>query len=119
MDKERKISRRFICVEIIIEKKHLYLFEAQRRPKDIAKVNDELNHKEALPILLLYSPGYEAQKGTDFLQIVEQTVIEKTWPNPKLVAPFVQDKISHCTAEDNIKDYADKLTKLLLRNFHQ
>jgi hypothetical protein len=115
MDKRQKIRRRFMCVEVEIQGKYLYLFEAQRRPKDIAKDDDEFNHKETLPVLLLYRPGYESQSGNNFLAIIERTVKEKSWPSVSM-DEFIRHQMPHCKTNSTVDDLSGRIKKFILRN---
>jgi hypothetical protein len=118
MDDEKKISRRLICAEIAASDKYVYLFEAQRRPRDGMDGGYGMEHKEPLCILLLHRPGYERQYGKDFIKIIEQTVIGKNWPKANMVRPFIRQDTNHCKVDDSREDYVEKLRKFLIATFN-
>ncbi len=86
MNRGQSKLRSLIAAQIKIEfegrEEYMYIFEAQRRPKD-KKPEDikdgESPFKEDLPILLLFKNDYSKCEGSDFKNMLIQTVKNKTW----------------------------------------
>lgn len=117
MDKEKTISKRFICVEINIKNHYCYLFEAQRRLKEIPpKDKNKSPYKENLPILLLRRIDNQSCIGTDFLDVINDTVEKETWPNQEELVNFIRDHTVHGRGAQSTEDLISRVTALIKRN---
>lgn len=115
-DDAKKERRRFICAQILISKQYIYLFEAQRRLRFPVSPKAPPTYKEILPILLLRKPGYEEIDVADFLPIIEQTVINKTWPDKSDIGEFVKAYTVHGNGVKTVKQMCTRVAKLVGRN---
>lgn len=113
LDEEKKNRRSFICVEVRIKGKYLYLFEAERRLRQEGPTSKDQPYKEELPVLLIWSPGFIQVQPSDFLKMIEQTVIEKTWP--ARITGFRRDSTVHGMGA-TIADMTARVDQLILRN---
>lgn len=127
LDKQQRQSRRLICMEIEIDGKYFYLFEAQRRKSEKTNRQKKANYenetrlpitayKEDLPILTLHNAGYERQCKDNFLHILELTVTKKNWPNQSKLSSFVRSEIIHCSINQNVQDLTKKIENHLIGN---
>lgn len=97
IDYDKQVPRRFICMQVCVNGRYIYLFEAQRRLREPPPSNDSglSPFKEELSILLLRGSGYEELQGDDFIPLIEQTVKNKTWPNEGELDGFIRDRALH------------------------
>lgn len=114
LDDEKFLRRSFMCVQVRINNKYLYLFEAQRRLRTPGPGDQAQTYKEELPVLLVYSLGLIEVKADDFLEMIKQTVIEKTWPS--LITGLKRDYTIHGMGAVNIDDMAARIGQLIARN---
>lgn len=124
MDEEKVQRRRYICVQFLVNGRYLYVFEAQRRMRD-PRPSAGSPYKEMLPILLLHAPGYEKIESNDFLEVIRQTVIKKTWPIGEDLGVFVRDVQTHGRQADDktqmqekqiVEAIKEKIEQLIIRN---
>jgi hypothetical protein len=107
MDKKKTVRKRLICAEIEISDRYFYLFEAQRRTDTIVN---------RLPILLLHRPGYEKVDSEEFLPMLIDTVINKTWPSQDYIVHFKRDTTPHGKGAQSPKDIARRIVEMVKRN---
>lgn len=119
IDDMKKERRRFICVQILVNGRYIYLFEAQRRLRTPLSPKSLSTYKEFFPILLLRKPSYEEVDGADFLPIIEQTVRNKTWPGKDAIDGFVKAYTVHGKGVKNEKDMCARVSKLIARSVHK
>lgn len=115
-DEEKHKRRRFICIQVNVDGCYLYVFEAQRRLRNPVPPPGTSPYKEALPILLLHTPGYEEVQGGDFLDVMTETVIKKTWPNNEGLGMFIRDHLIHGQGEQSVDDLCERVEQLVKRN---
>lgn len=114
LDEKKKNRRSFMCVEVQIEGKYFYLFEAERRLRPEGPTSKDQPYKEELPVLLVWNPGFIQVQSGDFLKMIENTVIEKTWPS--YITGFRRDSTIHGMGAFTIADMSARVEQLLLRN---
>ncbi|AMK76522.1 MULTISPECIES: hypothetical protein [Methylomonas] len=114
-DNEKKVRRQFICVEFNIGNKFMYLFEAQRRPKQNGK--ETLDYKERMPVLLVRKNDFQQLISKDFTELLESTVKKRTWdiPNSKRTV-LILDRSSHNLSNEAEGDMKRIITDLIQRN---
>lgn len=110
--------RRFLCVQIGVGGRYVYLFEAQRRLKDKSPPANQSPYKEDLPFLLLHAPGFEEVESNDFLPMIVQTVKNKTWPNDNSIG-FHRDFAVHGHGVKSIDELSTRVAQLVLRNLEK
>jgi hypothetical protein len=119
MNDLRTIRRQVIGVEVQLDGKFVYLFEAQRRVRQSGASTIGRNpYVETLPVLLLLRPNWEPVDGPeDFVQMLEDTVSKesKTWPTE--IAGFSRDSIDHGKGVDSPEAFAKRVEIVILRNF--
>ncbi|MDT4332975.1 hypothetical protein RPD76_23945 [Methylomonas sp. MV1] len=117
MDKDKFIRRKFLCVEINVDKRYLYIFEAQRRLRDTPPADEKSSpYKEDLPILLLRGIGYEEVLGDDFIEILKLTVKNETWPDGSDLTHFVKDYTVHGMGAQSVHAVVVRILELIDRN---
>lgn len=117
MDKKKLIRRKFLCVEININKRYLYIFEAQRRLRDTPPPDKKSSlYKEDLPILLLRGIGYEEILEDDFIEILKLTVKKETWPDSSDLTQFIKDYTVHGMGAQSVHEVMVRVLDLITRN---
>lgn len=113
MDKAQLQRRNLLCFEIIVNEHYLYLFEAERRPRD---GSDEPDFKEQMPILLLHRPDYSEVLGKDFMLFLEKTVELKRWPLANELYGFRRQHTLHGLGANTVIDLAERIINLISRS---
>ncbi len=110
--------RRFLCVQVCVNGKYVYLFEAQRRLKELPPSSDsgQSPYKEDMPVLLLRGPGHEEFQGEDFIQVIERTFIKKQWPDEDELYGFVKDLTVHGRGVQSSDEMCRRVAQLINRN---
>lgn len=116
VDDGKLLRRRFICYQVVVNDRYLYLFDAQRRPREPQPPKGKSQYKEMLPILLLHSSGYEEHLGDDFLEVLEETVKRKSWPNEDKLQLFCRDSQSQDQDAIDIAALQKNIVVLIERN---
>lgn len=111
LDEKKEHPRSFICGEVSIKGKYLYLFEAERR---LSQKRSDQPYKEELPVLLVWDPGYSQVQASDFSDMINDTVIEKTWPSR--ITGFRRNCTVHGMGATTIADMSARIAQLILRN---
>lgn len=90
-DKLKKHPRHLVCVQIFADDKFVYLLEAERRQNEHGK------DMEALPILVLWSPGFVKIDDEKFQLVLAETVENpsKTWPQDVSMHGLMRGAIEH------------------------
>ena len=117
MDKDKNILRLLICYEIKINNQFLYLFETQRRLKDIKSKNNKSPYKEILPMLLVSKHNYSKCECHDFQSFIRSTIRNKSWSKRNCFSQFKQHHIHHSL--NNIDNMTSKIQKLILKIIHE
>lgn len=116
-DEYRLDRRQFICVQIKVSGRYVYLFESQRRLKKLPPTKAGSSaFKEDMPILLLRASGFEEILGDDFLPMIEQTIINKTWPNEDALGGYVRDYTVHGQGVQSTDELCTRVAQLIFRN---
>lgn len=111
MDEYKTQLKSFMCVQITIDDKYLYLFESERR----MSTSSELSYKDKLPILLVWADGYVEKLPDDFLAMIKQTVKNKTWPNH--IEGLNRDYTVHGLGAETSEDMAVRVAQLIFKKF--
>ncbi|MDD2686082.1 MAG: hypothetical protein PHY62_07985 [Gallionella sp.] len=113
-DEDKLVRRRFLCVEVCVDGRYVYLFEAQRRLRNPAPPDDPF--KEDMAVLLLRSQTFEEILGDDFLPMIVQTVENKHWPNADEIGEFVRDYTNHSKDDKSIDSLCERVMQLVERH---
>jgi len=113
MDDEKTIRRRFICAQLSVKGRYLYIFEAQLRPNGQIAKDGMPEFKETLPILLLHAPNYEEMYGKDFKEVIRKTVINSTWPSGADLGVFIREVKKHGKGSQTVEALASRIKKLV------
>ncbi|MEW5902715.1 MAG: hypothetical protein AB1722_00030 [Pseudomonadota bacterium] len=116
MDDEKTVRRRFICAQISVKGRYLYIFEAQLRPNGRIAKDGTPEFKERLPILLLHTPNYEEMQGKDFTEIIRKTVVDSTWPSGAELGVFIREVKKHGKGLQTVENLASRIKKLVEGN---
>lgn len=113
--------RRFLCVQVCVNGKYVYLFEAERRLKELPPTNNSglSPYKEDMPVLLLRGSGHQEFQGEDFIQMIEQTVIKKQWPDEDKLYGLVKDHTVHGHGIQSTDEMCSRVAQLINRNLRQ
>lgn len=117
VDKFKKKRRRLICAEILTASKYAYLLEAERR------VNDQGSYMDVLPILVLWTPGFEPISRPMLEEILTLTIENpsRTWPRDLSAQGLLRKGIDHGAARNiiesekvrNVSDLTSKIGRIL------
>jgi len=116
LNSSRSLYRRFICVEILAGTKYIYLFECERRFKQNHK--KQLEPRDHYPILLIRKTGFQRCIPDDFLSMLHQTVIRRTWPLVEELHDLLRDTTVHGRGAQSINDMTSRVLDLLKRNMN-
>lgn len=113
-DEDRLVRRRFLCVEVCVDGRYVYLFEAQRRLRNPTPPDDPF--KENMAILLLHAPAFEAVEGDNFLPMIVKTVEIKQWPSSGELGDFTRGYTVHSKEDKSIESLCERVIQLVERN---
>ncbi len=121
MDGEQTVPRSYICVEVSfadakLGKEFVYLFEAQRRPRESNEAGKAAGYKEQLPILLLKAIDGQQVEPKDFQPMIKATVVKKTWPSQSELHSFVRDETMHGMGAQTVAAVSARVRELIDRN---
>lgn len=112
-DEDKLVRRRFLCVEVCVDGRYVYLFEAQRRLRNPSPPDNPF--KEDMAVLLLRSQAFEEVQGDDFLPMIVQTVENKRWPNTDEIGGLVRDYTVHSKEDKSIESLCERVMQLVER----
>lgn len=113
MDNEKTQLKSFICVQIEIDNKYVYLFESQRRVRDQQTTLGSI-YLDSLPVLLIWTNGFSKVVPNDFLEMIKATVKNQTWPTS--IVDFNRDYTVHGAGAKSSEDMTIRVAQLIHRN---
>jgi hypothetical protein len=113
MDNDKTQLKSFICVQIEIDSKYIYLFESQRRVRDQQTTQGSI-YLDSLPVLLVWANGFSEVIPNDFLDMIKATVKNQTWPTS--ITGFNRDYTVHGAGAKLSEDMAVRVAQLIHRN---